>query len=100
MFGRGHSVAKQFLKNGSENENDVLLGDINVRRMACYSLQCTLDHINDERYDEPFPEIRAMEHEQHPKWHVQQVRPVENLKAAAPSNERLRTQEHDDKHGK
>lgn len=41
-----------------------------------------------------------MENQQHPKWNIQQMRPVENFKATASSHKRLRTQKHYDEYEK
>lgn len=61
-------------------------------------LGCSLHHVDDERNDEPLPEVGSVEHQQHPERHVQQVRPVEDLEAAAAPHKRLRAQKHHDEH--
>lgn len=67
----------------------------------CYNLlHRSLHHINDKRNYEPFPEVRPVKHKQHPKRHIQQMRPVENFEATATPHERLRAQKHYDEHAK
>lgn len=57
-------------------------------------LECAFNQKDEQRPDEPFPEIRSMKQHQNPERHVQQMRPVEYLETAASTHKWLRTNEH------
>lgn len=94
------AISKPYDSAMKKATNNKLTRKKTKHKCSIHSLKCTLNHVNNERNDKPFPEIWPMKNEQHPKWNVQQMCPVEYFKTTATPDKWLRTQKHNDEHDK